>query len=68
MITETVPMTCICAKSKRWWTKELTQLCRIVNKLGRQASKLSDYPYHKVHAEHVDAAKLYRKTLESTKQ
>ncbi len=64
MITETVPVTCICTRSKRWWTKELTQLQRNTNRLGRQSSKLSKYPYHMKHAEHADAVKLYRNTLD----
>ncbi len=64
-IAEMVPKTHICTKSKRWWTKELTQLRRSANKLGRQASKLSDCPYHKVYAKHADAAKLYHNTLET---
>ncbi len=68
MITETVPVMHICTRSKRWWTKELTQLRRNTNRLGRQSSKLSKYPYHMKHAEHVDAVKLYRNTLETTKQ
>ena len=67
-ISKTVPVTRINAKSKRWWTKELTKLRRQADKLGRKASKLSHLPYHHVHAEHASAAKSYRDTLETTKK
>ncbi len=67
-IMESVPITRICTRSKRWWTKELTQLQRKANRLGRQSSKLSNYPYHIKHAEHADAVNLYHSTLETTKQ
>ena len=68
MITEMVPITHICTRTKRWWTKELMQLWKKANKLGRQASQLSSLPYHRMHAEHADAVKTYQGTLEATKQ
>ncbi len=67
-IMEMVPIMHICAKSKCWWTKELMQLYRKANKLGRLASKLNDYPYHKIHTKHADIAKLYHSMLKATKQ
>src|SRR5712672_4209163 len=66
-ITQTVPITRISAKSKRWWTKELTLLRRQADKLGRKSSKLSHHPFHHAHAEHADAVKLYRNTIETMK-
>lgn len=39
-IRENVPIVDICSKSKRWWTKELTQLRRDMNKLGKKSHKL----------------------------
>jgi exonuclease III len=36
-ILREVPITEVTPKSKRWWTKELTQLWRQVNKLGRKS-------------------------------
>jgi len=36
-IQKQVPVTEITPKSKRWWTKELTQLRKQANKLGRQS-------------------------------
>jgi ribonuclease HI/exonuclease III len=67
-IQKTVPISRICSKSKRWWTKELTTLRRQADKLGRKASKLSHLPYHYLHAEHSAAVKVYRTTLENTKR
>ncbi|KAH9953859.1 hypothetical protein BC827DRAFT_1105145, partial [Russula dissimulans] len=63
-----VPVTNITTKSKHWWTKELTALCRKANKLGRQAFKCKSNPGHKIHAEHKEAARQYNKTLQYTKR
>jgi ribonuclease HI len=67
-ISKAVPISRICAKSKRWWTRELTMLRRQADKIGRKASKLSHLPYHHLHVEHTAAVKLYRDTLETTKK
>jgi len=67
-IQEQVPIMEITPKSKRWWTKELTQLRKRSNKLGRQSYKRSNDRTHIVHAEHAEAAKLYNRTLKSTKE
>jgi hypothetical protein len=63
-----VPVTEITLKSKRWWTKELTQLCKETNKLGRLSYKRRNDREHRVHAEHTEAAKRYNRTLKNTKQ
>jgi hypothetical protein len=67
-ISKAVPISRICAKSKRWWMRELTMLRRQADKIGRKASKLSHLPYHHLHVEHTAAVKLYRDTLETTKK
>lgn len=67
-IEECVPITEICSKSKRWWTKELTQMRRNMNNLGRKTCKLKDNPTHPVHEEHAEAVKTYDRTLERTKR
>ena len=67
-ISTNVPITTICAKSKRWWTKELTLLHKKAKKLGRESYKHRDKPFHYVHAAHTDTNKLYHRTLESTKK
>jgi len=66
-IDNQVPVTTLSPKSKRWWTKELTQLRRRANKLGRQSYNRRHDPGNAVHGEHAAAAKKYRKTLEQTK-
>jgi len=58
-IRDQVPITEITPKSKHWWTKELTQLCRKTNKLGRQSYERCNDPGHRVHAEHKEMAKRY---------
>ena len=67
-IKDCVPSSVICAKSKRWWTKELTQMRRNMNKLGRQSYKLRNNPAHPAHSEHLEAEKLYDRTLDRTKR
>ena len=67
-IEDCVPTTTICALSKRWWTKELTQMRRNMNKLGRVSYKRKDDLAHPVHAEHKEAERLYDRTLERTKK
>ena len=62
-----VPVTTICAKSKRWWTKELSTMRKEANKLGRLSHTHRDKPFHYAHAAHADADKLYHKTVKSTK-
>ena len=67
-INAQVPTTEITPKSKRWWTKELTQLRKQADKLGRKAYKLKHLPEHIVHKEHREVSKKYEKTLQSTKR
>jgi hypothetical protein len=55
-------------KSKRWWTKELTQLRRLSNKLGRQSHQRGQDPEHDIHRQHDAAKKKYRKVLDHTKR
>jgi hypothetical protein len=55
-------------KSKRWWTKELSQLQAHANKLGRTAYNLRDNPDHQVHKEHKVAKNKYRNAIKTTKQ
>jgi len=55
-------------KSKRWWTKELTQLRAQANKLGRTSYKLRHMPEHRVHSEHKEAKSRYHKAMKFTKQ
>ena len=63
-----VPTTSLSPKSKRWWTKELTQLRREANKLGRQSYDRRRDLEHAIHEKHSAAAKNYRRVLEQTKR
>jgi len=67
-ITSEVPVTTITPKSKRWWTKELTQLRRTANKLGRQSYDKQRDKGHAIHKRHDAAAKDYRRILEQTRR
>ena len=48
-----VPISEITPKSKRWWTKELTQLQKQANKLGRQSYTQRNDRAHTVLTQHV---------------
>ena len=63
-----VPAIEICSKSKRWWTKELTQMWKQANKIGRQSYRLRDIAAHPIHKEHDEAVRTYDRTLERTKR
>ena len=62
-IRDQVPIMEMTPKSKHWWTKELTQLRRKANKLGRQSYQCHRDLGHRIHAEHKEAAKRYDRTL-----
>jgi hypothetical protein len=68
IIRDQVLVAKIMSKTKRWWTKELTQLRRIAGKLGRQVYKRRDDLAHPIHQEHKEAAKRYDKMLRYTKK
>ena len=67
-IDANVPISEICSRSKRWWMKELTQLRRHANKIGRRSYKHRDTPTHSVHEEHAEVVRTYERTLEQTKR
>ena len=67
-IEEKVPITEICSRSKWWWTKELTQMRKQANKIGRQAYKLRDNPAHPIHKEHAEAVRTFDRIIDHTKQ
>jgi len=67
-INSQVPTSTITSKSKRWWTKELTQLRRAANKLGRQSYRRRLDVDHAIHSEHAAMVKKYHNTLDQTKR
>lgn len=67
-IRKQVPVTEITSKSKRWWTKELTQMRKQSNKLGRKAYERRYELEHKVHAQRKEVAKRYESNLEYNKK
>ena len=67
-INDEVPCTDINARSKRWWSKELTLLRRETEKLGRKAYKLRRWPEHPIHKEHMTLRKSYDKNIQYSKQ
>jgi len=67
-VKSSVPVSKISPKTKCWWTKELTQLRKQTNKLGRESYRLRLTLQHRIHAEHSKAEKRYQKMLEYTKK
>jgi exonuclease III len=63
-----VPITTLTPKSKRWWTKELTQMRKLTNKTGRLSHKVRRETEHPVHKEHAEARKEYAKAIKHNKQ
>jgi len=68
MIQEQVLVIEITPKSKQWWMKELTQLCKQSNKLGRISFERHNDLNHMVHAQSKEAAKSYNNNLKYTKK
>ena len=58
----------IMPKSKRWWTKELSQLRTRANKLGRATYNLRGDLDHGAHKEHKAAKNKYQNAIKATKQ
>ncbi|KAI0268048.1 hypothetical protein BGY98DRAFT_893960, partial [Russula aff. rugulosa BPL654] len=58
-IQREVPITELGPMSRRWWTKELTDLRREASKIGRKASKFKNDPTNPLHAESAKVKKEY---------
>ena len=67
-IKREVPTSNLGPMSRRWWTKELTDLRRKASKIGRKASKYKDNPNNPLHAESAKAKKEYDKAIEYNKK
>ena len=63
-----VPISSPVPNCKCWWTKELTQLQKLANKLSRKSYRLRNLPEHNIHAEHREAKRLYDSTLHFAKR
>ena len=63
-----VPILSPAPNYKCWWTKELMQLQKLANKLGRKSYGLWNLPEHNIHAEHREAKRLYDSTLHFAKR
>ena len=67
-IQKEVPTTDLGPKSKRWWTKELTQLRREASKLGQIASNKEVNSEDPIHTVSKKAKKAYEKAIEYNKK
>jgi ribonuclease HI/exonuclease III len=67
-IAREVPSTTLTPKTKRWWTKELTQMRKLANKTGRLSHKVRHEAEHPIHKEHSEVNKEYAKAIKYTKQ
>ena len=54
--------------SRRWWTKEPTDLHHEASKIGRKASKFKNDPTNPLHAKSAKAKKEYKKAIEYNKK
>jgi exonuclease III len=67
-IAREVPITELTPKSKRWWTKELSQLRKRANRTGRKAYRLRHDPEHQIHKDHKETSNAYAKAIKYNKQ
>ena len=67
-IDSEVPTSEISPKSKRWWTKELMDLRRKTNRLGRKVSKLGNRPNAQLQADYEEAKRRYASEIEKSKR
>ena len=67
-IKSEVPISDINAKSKRWWSKELRNLHRESNKLGRTVYNYRRWPEHHIHENLLAACKKYSNSIQYVKQ
>lgn len=67
-IEEKVPKRKDCPYTKRWWTKELTQLRRKRNKLSNRSQRHKEEPEHPTHAQYREAHALYQAEIKKSKQ
>ncbi len=67
-IKSEVPISDINAKSKHWWSKELRNLHRESNKLGRTAYNYRRWPEHHIHEDLLAARKKYSNSIQYVKQ
>lgn len=66
-LNEKVPFTKPSPYTKRWWTRELTDLRKLKNKLSNVAYKHRGLPNHPIHAEHKKAANHFTDQVKETK-
>ncbi|EUC61565.1 reverse transcriptase from transposon X-element protein, putative [Rhizoctonia solani AG-3 Rhs1AP] len=67
-IGEIVPEAKITQYSKRWWTKELTELRVIRHNLAYKARRREDDPHDPIHAQLASTTKTYKQALEDAKK
>jgi ribonuclease HI len=65
-VAEHVPETKPCPYTKRWWTKELSDLKNAKNRLSNKAHKFRDIIDHPDKIKHKEAVNAFAETLEQT--
>ena len=68
VLKHNVPVSKPCLYMKRWWTKELTDLKRVKNKLSRVTFYFRGTPDNPTHAEHKEAARKFSQCVEDSKK
>ena len=67
-IKEHVPQTRPSPHSKRWWTRELTQMRKETAKLSSLSHKMRIFPDHPSHKQHRTQRNKYSEMIKQTKQ
>ena len=68
VLTQEVPATKPSPYTKRWWSKELTELKKEHSKLSKLPNCFRGIPNHAIHAEHKTAANKLRNRIDKTKK
>ena len=67
VINTTVPLSRPSPHSKRWWTKELTQLHRTMSHLSHHTHCMTDFPNHHSHIDAKTATAIYGTAMEKAR-
>ncbi|KAL1746881.1 hypothetical protein HDZ31DRAFT_61821 [Schizophyllum fasciatum] len=67
-IDKVVPLSKPCPHSRRWWTKELTQMSKKLNRLAEVAHRYRALPGHASHGEYTAYSQIFSAAIEEAKR
>ncbi|KAL1737829.1 hypothetical protein HDZ31DRAFT_18732, partial [Schizophyllum fasciatum] len=67
-IEKVVPLSKPCPHSRRWWTKELTEMSKKLNRLAEVAHRYRALPGHESHGEYIAYSQSFSAAIEEAKR